>query len=343
MSVRSTVSSSTCTTSDPHDRVVSAARDEAIRQRLLELGGESEVRSKLNVIVPWLLSFGLHAIGVVIALLVTWAVVVIRSTPEATLIVADFRQPTLASVTPIEPIETQRPGHDDTLLQLSTPEPPTRTPLHASAPIAPPAAPVAPMVTDVPAESVQFVGLRASNARRIVYVVDASGSMVGTLPIILDELTRSIRSLTPSQSFAVIFFQRNQAVAAPPRNRLTPAVPDERERIISWMRSQVVPRGRSNPLRAIEAALRLRPDVIFLLGHEVTGSGQYEIDQDALLDELDRLNPRHRATGTRAVSIKCVQFLDPDPLETLRKIAELHGGPDGYRYLDRAELGVAPR
>jgi len=35
-----------------------------------------------------------------------------------------------------------------------------------------------------------------------------------------------------------------------------------------------------------------------------------------------------------------VQFLDPDPLETLRRIAEQHGGPDGYRFLSRAELGL---
>jgi hypothetical protein len=36
-----------------------------------------------------------------------------------------------------------------------------------------------------------------------------------------------------------------------------------------------------------------------------------------------------------------VQFLDPDPLDTLRKIAEVHGGPKGYRFLDRRQLGIS--
>ncbi len=55
---------------------------------------------------------------------------------------------------------------------------------------------------------------------------------------------------------------------------------------------------------------------------------------------LDRLNPVDQATGVRGVRINCVQFLDPDPLDTLRKIAERHGGAGGYRFLDRAELGL---
>jgi hypothetical protein len=36
-----------------------------------------------------------------------------------------------------------------------------------------------------------------------------------------------------------------------------------------------------------------------------------------------------------------VQFLDPDPLDTLRKIAQAHGGERGFRFLDRAELGLS--
>ena len=36
---------------------------------------------------------------------------------------------------------------------------------------------------------VDFVGLRASNARRIVYVVDASGSLVGSFPQIVEAVS----------------------------------------------------------------------------------------------------------------------------------------------------------
>jgi len=50
-----------------------------------------------------------------------------------------------------------------------------------------------------------------------------------------------------------------------------------------------------------------------------------------------------RLTGERRTQINCIQFLDPDPLDTLRRIAEAHGGPGGYKFLGRGELGLATR
>ena len=109
---------------------------------------------------------------------------------------------------------------------------------------------------------------------------------------------------------------------------------------MAWVVGHVMPAGRSNPLAALEKGLRLRPDVIFLLSENITGSGEFEIDQADLLSLLDRLNPVHRRTNRRRTRINCVQVLDPDPLDTLGKIARRHGGPDGYRFLSRSELGL---
>ena len=55
---------------------------------------------------------------------------------------------------------------------------------------------------------------------------------------------------------------------------------------------------------------------------------------------LEQLNPIDAKTGRRATRINCVQFLYPDPLDTLRKIAERHGGPQGYTFLDAVDLGI---
>jgi hypothetical protein len=184
------------------------------------------------------------------------------------------------------------------------------------------------------------VGLTTTNARRIVYVIDASGSMIRSLPIVIDELARSLGTLSPQQSYGVIFFQRNDAVMVPPTGRLTEATPEAQLRALEWIDEHVIPAGRSNPLAAIERALSFEPDVIFLLSDNITGSGEFEIDQADLLDLLDELNPLEGRSGRRRTQINCVQFLDPDPLDTLRRIAERHGGPDGYRFLDRAELGL---
>jgi hypothetical protein len=188
---------------------------------------------------------------------------------------------------------------------------------------------------------VSFAGLTQSDARSVVYVVDASGSLVGTLPVVLGELERSLRALQPEQRFAVMFFQRNAALVPPNAGELRLATPAAIDATLAWARSAVRPVGRSNPLAALEQALALDPDVVFLLSTNITGSGEFEIGRDELLDRLDTLNPRSDRTGRRTSRIQCVQFLDPDPLDTLRTIAERHGGTDGYRYLSRKELGLS--
>jgi hypothetical protein len=189
---------------------------------------------------------------------------------------------------------------------------------------------------------VDFVGLRATNARRIVYVVDASGSLVGSFPQVLEELRRSVMKLDPRQNFGIIFIQRGEALTVPPGGALQPATPERLSEAMKWIDAKVVPTGRSNPIAAIEAALALKPEIIFLLSADITGAGEFEISERALLDDLDRLNPKDPATGRRPVRIQCIQFLDPDPIGTLQRLASEHGGADGYRYLGRAELGLDP-
>jgi len=186
-----------------------------------------------------------------------------------------------------------------------------------------------------------FAGLRAANAGSIVYVVDASGSMIGTLPVVLEELERSLRRLTAAQRFAVIFFQRNRTIE-PQEFALQQATSASIGATMRWARSAVRPAGRSNPLTALDRALDLRPEVIFVLSTNITGSGEFEMTQDELLGRLDNLNPRDGVTQRRNTRIQCVQFLDPDPLDTLRTIAERHGGLDGFRFLSREALGLMP-
>jgi hypothetical protein len=188
-----------------------------------------------------------------------------------------------------------------------------------------------------------FVGISSSNARKIVYVIDASGSMIGVLPIVIDELARSLDGLVPRQAFSVIFFSGNRATVVPPRDALTAATDAEKARVLQWIEKKVIPAGRSNPVAAIRHALSLEPDVIFLLSENITGSGEFEIDQRDLLAMLDELNPRDPDTGRRSTRINCVQFRDPDPLDTLLRIAREHGGVDGYKFLDREELGLRSR
>ena len=287
-----------------------------------------------------------HLLAVALILLLGWSSVRTRVADDPVLVVADLDETVYAPV-----VEGTGQGSMAEAALPAAPPPSLPEPAPAPAP-ARAGAPAPPMPAAIdwappPGRDATFVGMRTGEARRIAYVVDASGSMIGTLPIVLDELGRSMRALGPDQQFAVFFFQRNDAVAAPPGDRFVPASPEQIERTLRWARQRIVPAGRSNPLRALEAALRLRPDAIFLLSTSITGSGQYEMDQAELLRRLDKANPAD-TSGRRRTSIHCIQFLDPDPLDTLARIASIHGsaeegGPPRYRFLSRSELGVAPK
>ena len=317
--------------------------------RLHDLGAESETARAVQKILPWVISVAVHLAVIVLGFLVTWTVVMIQRDQEPALIVADFDalvyEP-LARLRTEEPAETERLVQDRLpteqledqldLIEL-TPEPlslagPTPTPPD-----------LARFSNETQQARATFVGLSSTNARRIVYVIDASGSMIRSLPIVLDELARSMDALSRQQEFGVIFFQQNRAVVVPPAGRLSPADEREKARVLRWIDEQVIPAGRSNPLAALEAALALDPDVIFLLSENITGSGEFEINQTDLLQLLDTLNPRDPRHGRRPTQINCVQFLDPDPLGTLERIAELHGGPRAYKFLDRRELNLRER
>lgn len=192
---------------------------------------------------------------------------------------------------------------------------------------------------------VRFAGLGASNATDIVYVVDASGSMVTTLPIVQEYLKRSVSRLARTQRFQIIFFSGERTLAAPhpgddqqgvPTMRLIRATPSNIAQAIDWTRT-IRPAGRSNPVDALKRALWLKPDAVFLLGSAVTGAGEWDVDRATVMRELDALNPASGAGSKRRTLIKTIQFIENDPQEILRAIGEAHGGEGGYKFISREE------
>lgn len=181
-----------------------------------------------------------------------------------------------------------------------------------------------------------FAGLVSGNATKVAYVVDASGSMVGSFPAIVDEVARSLERLEPTQQFALICFRRDGAVAfgGTPAS-LHAASRAERAAAIEWLRRDVVPSGRSSPAEALGEALRSGADCVFLLSTTVTGPGRNELDRTAMLALVDRLNPRDPRHGTRRATIQCIQFLETDPGGTLAAIAAEHFGDGGFRFIPR--------
>lgn len=175
------------------------------------------------------------------------------------------------------------------------------------------------------------------NARTLIYLVDASGSLIDVLPFVMTELKRSINELSDKQRFTIIFFQGNEAIEVSPVG-LKSATVENKQKVALWLdASPVTPSGLANPASALARSLQYKPDLLFLLADNIIGSGRTENDQRRLLEEIDRANVHHTKINT-------IQFLYKDKLEsdrgksTLELIAERTGGV--YKFMSETELGV---
>ena len=179
---------------------------------------------------------------------------------------------------------------------------------------------------------------------RSACVVDASGSMIGAFPAVVQQIERTLRQLEPGQSFSIVLFREGEMLELPGRGgRLRPATPRAIDEAVGWMGDRT-PRGRSDPSVALRRAFNLDPEVVYLVSTDITGAGAYEIDRDELFSLLDELNPADSNDRRRAI-IRCIQLLEEDSLETLREIARRHGavndGSDnGFAFIDRKSLGL---
>jgi len=115
--------------------------------------------------------------------------------------------------------------------------------------------------------AVNFFGTK-SNGRRFVFVVDNSNSMGrGKYETALDEMLKSVNVLSPKQQFYVIFFSDTayRMFHPQPAERAVPATPEYKEKLRIWLyNTQMCLRTKG--LEAMQAALALRPDVIYILG-----------------------------------------------------------------------------
>jgi hypothetical protein len=325
-----------------------------LARELAALGAETRTERRVKRIVPWVASLVIHLGMATLAVFITWTVSNLPKKDDAVLIVADFNALNYEPVAGMESAPGQPAGP---VVRDMAPPLPVAQHINdqLNAPDDQPLKDVAAALGYADESGVSalsrfaprpgqnaaiFAGASGSNARRIVYVIDASGSMIAYLQIVVDELARSLENLSSRQSFGVVFFQADAAIQVPPAGELLPATADEKVRALKWIDANIVPAGGTNPVVAIDKALALKPNVIFLLSQDITGYGQFEVDQQDLLTMLDQRNPREAQTGRRAVQINCIQFLDHDPLETMAKIAKEHGGPNGYKFLTRKELGL---
>ncbi|MCH2134017.1 MAG: VWA domain-containing protein [Phycisphaerales bacterium] len=301
-------------------------------------------RSGRHRVVPWLASILLHAGLIVIGLIVTWSVIRTESRRPPRPIVADFQATAFLPVDELPDVETTAPA--DVPSELEPPEPVEFTlPEDVDTVSALFEASRAGQF-NVQERETSFAGVRMTNARSIVYVIDASGSMTTWLPLVLRALRRSLDRLDAAQRYAVFFFQGGDVVAVPPAGRLQPATPRAINETMAWTSrgANLIPGRGSDPTAALEAALQMEPDVIFLLSEGLAGAGASTIDETRLMERLDELNPIADAvTGNRWTRIQCIQVGGEQDETTgertvMRRIADRHGGPEAWTFLGRSDL-----
>ncbi len=167
------------------------------------------------------------------------------------------------------------------------------------------------------------LGSQARGARRIVYVVDRSGSMLTTFAGVVRELKESIGGLRRSQRFHVIFFNSGQPLEKPPR-RLVSAVRSHKRAAYQFF-STITPAGNTDPRPALRRAFAVEPDLIYFLT-----DGEFQEHARSTLTMLDRMN-RHKK-----VRIFTIAYVNQHGAAVLERIAREHNGE--YRFVSEDEI-----
>lgn len=134
-----------------------------------------------------------------------------------------------------------------------------------------------------------FFGAKVEG-RRILYVLDNSGGMQdGGLETLVEELLRSVESLTPQQEFYVIFYSDMVYPLFHPRSieRFVPANERFKKRLKAWLDTVEFSMGNSVD-QAIMAATMIRPDAVYLLTDGNVDTTKDGRKLDALLDTRGR-------------------------------------------------------
>jgi hypothetical protein len=159
-------------------------------------------------------------------------------------------------------------------------------------------------------------------ARKIVYVVDRSGSMTDSIDFVKYELKRSIGELEEAHEFHVIFYSSGPPVEMPTR-RLVNATDRNKQLAFEFVDS-IIPQGETDPSKALERAFACNADLIYLLT-----DGEFD---RAIVDLVKRLNTGGKTT------VHTIGFLYRSGETILKQIASENNG--NYKFVSEQDLAT---
>jgi hypothetical protein len=168
-------------------------------------------------------------------------------------------------------------------------------------------------------EGTRFFGSPAYG-KKFVFVVDSSTSMRGIRwTTATQELMASLTNLITDAEFFVICFdivEHPMFDQYPPDNRYLKGNPETLQRVEQWILSLELGHN-TYPARALEIAIDMKPDAIFLLSDG-------KIRDNSV--ELLRIMNRSRETGKVRIPINTILLMSTEGQPQLQTIAEENGG-----------------
>jgi hypothetical protein len=286
---------------------------------------DKSVAKRARHIGPWAASVGLHVGLVAIGFSLTWTIIRLEDRAPSPIVEAGLPALVIPAVMEVQPLELPGPGPAP---QPPSPEPvvvPEQPARQASAPLDAPSVPLVPITM-----ASAFAGSDLPPGD-LVFVLDASGTMIPWFHDVLGELERSLMAMRPTDDFAVVLFRGSEAIVAYP-GRPCPARGRYREKALDFLRDYSRwggPALGSDPIAALKTAFSFDPATIVLLSGGMDASTSFSLDANEVHKELATAAASATRNGGHPTTIRCVQLVpdatvDPDPL--LTAIAVNHGG-----------------
>jgi hypothetical protein len=163
----------------------------------------------------------------------------------------------------------------------------------------------------------KFFGVQGTG-QAVIYVCDASGSMLGTNELVTGQLQRAVLALHKSQLFNVIFFSGRGGPVLFDARAVVPANAGNKLAACTFAKRYNCG-GNTKGLPAIRAALQRNPDVMYLVT-----DGDFD-DSDAIISTIKSMNG-DGFTKINVILVSGAAKHDPAGHKFLTRIAEENGG-----------------
>ncbi|XZE32530.1 vWA domain-containing protein [Pirellulaceae bacterium SH501] len=234
--------------------------------------------------------------------------------------IPDLPDPTMAEVDLAGPLLSQQRSSQDVSKAIQ------------ARPVSPPGKTLAP--------GAEFFGVKATG-NTFVYIVDCSPSMRrdNAFDFAKQEITRSLKSMKPTQRFSILFFgkevERLEFSPGMPEEFPVPATPENVDKALRWMARCSIQKEGLPPNDALDLAIQMQPDGVFLL-----------FDGDTRVDVPKHLGQSNRSTdilteGEPRVPIHVVHFFLEEFAPSMQRVAAENLGT--YRFIPRPERRAASK